>query len=250
MKIGIKAAHIFALCFVFAAQTGAASAADKLANIKSVGIISALGDCLNLRNVDRISSFFNAVSPECVPIQAWGIDEAITKQISEAVANRFAVKPIAYDPAAFYRLPWTPVPGTLVPVKSALQALTNPGVDAYIVVTKMAIANAVGDGNDTYVEGLGIGHQGSMFGDTNKMFAVYTIRIIDAHSYNTLETEGAHLPKTGLFPRVPIVDVDASMWSNSANDMTEAQKAAAKEKLTALVHESIGSTLHYMDLAP
>jgi hypothetical protein len=32
--------------------------------------------------------------------------------------------------------------------------------------------------------------------------------------------------------------------------MTDAQKAAAREKLTALVHESIGSTLHYMDLAP
>jgi hypothetical protein len=114
----------------------------------------------------------------------------------------------------------------------------------------MALPNALGSDNNTYVDGLGIGHDSSIFSQTTKMYAVYAIRIIDARSFDTLETEGAHLPKTGFLPRVPIVDVDDSLWSVSAGDMTDAQKAAAREKLTALVHESIGSTLHYMDLAP
>jgi len=46
------------------------------------------------------------------------------------------------------------------------------------------------------------------------------------------------------------VDVDKSLWSSSATDMTDDQKARARERLTALVKESIGSTLHYMELAP
>jgi hypothetical protein len=227
-----------------------ASAKDELANVKSVAIVSALGDCLYLRDVKPMGSLFNAVHPECVPIESWGIDDAIAKQIADTVSNRFTVKPVSYDRAAFYRLPWSPMAGAQVPVEKPLRALGDTGVDAYIVVTRMALPNALGSDNNTYVDGLGIGHDSSIFSQTTKMYAVYTIRIIDARSFDTLETEGAHLPKTGFLPRVPIVDVDDSLWSVSAGDMTDAQKAAAREKLTALVHESIGSTLHYMDLAP
>jgi hypothetical protein len=140
--------------------------------------------------------------------------------------------------------------GAQVPVENPLRALGNTGVDAYIVVTRMALPNALGDDNNTYVDGLGIGHDSSMFSQTTKMYAIYTIRFIDARTFDTLETEGAHLPKTGLLPRVPIVDVDDDLWSVSAKDMTDDQKAKARARLTALIHESIGSTLHYMDLAP
>jgi hypothetical protein len=137
-----------------------------------------------------------------------------------------------------------------VPVEKQLRALANPGVDAYVVVTRMAMPNALGDDNNTYVDGLGIGHESSLFSQTTKMYAVYTIRIIDAQSFKTLQIEGAHLPKTGFLPRVPIVDVDKSLWSSTADGMTEDQKTRAREKLIALMRESIGSTLHYMDLAP
>jgi hypothetical protein len=224
--------------------------ADDLANIKSVAIVSALGDCLNLRDVKPMGSLFNAVHPECVPIESWGIDDLITQQLTTALSGRFRVTPLTYDRSAFYRLPWSPMAGAQVPVEKPLRALGNPGVDAYVVVTRMALPNALGDDNNTYVDGLGIGHDSSMFSQTTKMYAVYTIRIIDARTFKTLETEGAHLPKTGFLPRVPVVDVDDSLWSVSASDMTDDQKAKARTRLTALIQESIGSTLHYMELAP
>jgi hypothetical protein len=234
----------------FLLQPLAASAADDLANVKSVAIISALGDCLNMRDVEPVGTIFNTVHPECVPIESWGIDDLITQQLTTALSGRFAVKPVNYNRAVFYHLPWSPISGAQVPVEKQLRALTNPGVDAYIVVTRMALPNALGDDNNTYVDGLGIGHESSLFSQTTKMFAIYTIRIIDAQTFKTLETEGARLPRTGFLPRVPIVDVDKSLWSPSARDMTDDQEAKARERLTALVQESIGSTLHYMDLAP
>ena len=232
-------------------QPFAAWAADDLANVKSVAIISALGDCLNLRDVEPVGTIFNTVHPECVPIESWGIDDLITQQLTTALSGRFTVKPVNYDRAAFYRLPWSPVAaGAQVPVEKSLRALTNPGVDAYVVVTRMSLPNALGDDNNTYVDGLGIGHESSLFSQTTKMFAIYTIRIIDARTFETLETEGAHLPKTGFLPRVPIVDVDKSLWSSSASAMTDDQKAKARARLASLIQESIGSTLHYMNLAP
>lgn len=235
---------------VSALAATAASAADALANVKTVAIVSALGDCLNLRDVEPVGTIFNTVHPECVPIESWGIDDLITQQIAAALSGRFTVKPVTYDRAAFFHLPWSPMAGAQVPVEKQLRALANPGVDAYVVVTRMAMPNALGDDNNTYVDGLGIGHESSLFSQTTKMYAVYTIRIIDAQSFKTLQIEGAHLPKTGFLPRVPIVDVDKSLWSSTADGMTEDQKTRAREKLIALMRESIGSTLHYMDLAP
>lgn len=247
MHVSWKLAPVLALAVSL--LSGGASA-DDLANVKSVAIVSALGDCLNLRDVKPMGSLFNAVHPECVPIESWGIDDMIAKQIADTVSNRFTVKPVAYDRAAFYHLPWSPMAGAQVPVEKPLRALGSTGVDAYIVVTRMALPNALGDDNNTYVDGLGIGHGSSMFSQTTKMYAIYTIRFIDARTFDTLKTEGAHLPKTGLLPRVPIVDVDDDLWSVSAKDMTDDQKAKARARLTTLIQESIGSTLHYMDLAP
>ncbi|MGN6148288.1 MAG: hypothetical protein ACTHPD_07100 [Rhizomicrobium sp.] len=227
-----------------------ALAADDLANIKSVAIISALGDCLNLRDVEPVGTIFNTVHPECVPIESWGIDDLITQQLTTALAGRFTVKPVTYNRNDFVHVSMSVIPGTQVPVEKQLRALNNPGVDAYVVVTKMSLSNAIGDDNNTLVDGLGIGHESSLLSQTTKMFAVYAIRIVDAHTFKTLETEGAHLPKTGFLPRVPIVDVDESLWSSSAKDMTDDQKAKARARLTSLIQESIGSTLHYTELAP
>lgn len=231
-------------------QPLAASAADKLANVKSVAIISALGDCLNLRDVEPVGTIFNTVHPECVPIESWGIDDLITQQLTTALSGRFTVKPVTYNRDDFVHVSLSVIPGTQVPVEKQLRALNNPGVDAYVVVTKMSLSNAIGDDNNTLVDGLGIGHESSLFSQTTKMFAIYAIRIIDARTFDTLETEGAHLPKTGFLPRVPIVDVDKSLWSSSAKDMTDDQKAKARARLTSLIQDSIGATLHYMELAP
>jgi len=231
-------------------QPLAASAADKLANVKSVAIISALGDCLNLRDVEPVGTIFNTVHPECVPIESWGIDDLITQQLTAALSGRFTVKPVAYNRDDFAHVSMSVIPGTQVPVEKQLRALANPGVDAYVVVTKMSLSNAIGDDNNTLVDGLGIGHESSLLSQTTKMFAIYAIRIIDARTFDTLETEGAHLPKTGFLPRVPIVDIDKSLWSSSASAMTDDQKAKARARLTSLIQESIGSTLHYMELAP
>ncbi len=237
--------------FLALAFAGSAQAGDDLAGIHSVAIVSAIGDTVTLADANEGGGFFNAVDPQRIDSKDWGIDEAVTKQIADAIRGRFTVKIVAYNRAAFTHIPWSPIPNQQAPVEMPLRALTNPGVDAYFVVSKMQIADAVGYAGPNQ-SGLGLAHEsGGMFSsDTITMYAIYTIRVIDAHTFKTLETEGAHLPKTGLLPRVPIVEVDNSLWPGRMSDMTPAKEAAIKTKMMALVQESIGSTLHYMDLAP
>ena len=237
--------------FLAVALASSAQAGDDLAGIKSVAIISAIGDTVTLADADGGGRFVNAIDPQRIDSRNWGIDDAVTKQIAEAIRGRFVVKKVAYDRDAFTRIPWSPIPNRQTPVDKQLRALTNPGVDAYFVVTKMQIADAVGHAGPNQ-SGLGLAlESGGMFtSNTVTMYAIYTIRVIDAHTFKTLETEGAHLPKTGLLPRVPIVEVDKDLWPGRMSSMTPAKEAAIKTKMVALVRESIGSTLHYMDLAP
>ena len=247
----IRAYLAGALALAAILATTAAQAGDDLAGIKSVAIISAIGDTVTLADADEGGGFFNAIDPQRIDSKSWGIDEAVTKQIAAAIGGRFTVKKVAYDRAAFTHIPWSPIPNRQAPVDKQLRALTNPGVDAYFVVTKMQIADAVGHAGPNQ-SGLGLAlESGGMFSsNTVTMYAIYTIRVIDARTFKTLETEGAHLPKTGLLPRVPIVEVDKDLWPGRMSDMTPAKEFAIKTKMMALVQESIGSTLHYMDLAP
>lgn len=227
-----------------------AQAGDDLASVKSVAIVSAIGDCLQLRDISGSGVLYSGFETGCVNISNWGLDEAITKQIATALSNRFTVKPVRYNRAGFTHVPYSPIPDSQPPVKKQLQALTNPGVDAYVVVTKLPTQGAIGESTQQ-LAGLGLGHEsGIMFSGSTKMYAFYTIRIVDAHSFETLETEGAHLPKTGLFPRVPVEDVSNDVWARHPKDMTAAQLAQLRPLMTKMVSESIGSTLHYMDLAP
>lgn len=250
-SVTVRSALAGAAALAIAFLATGAQAGDPLANVKSVAIISAIGDTVTLAYADEGGGFFNAVDPQRIDSTSWGIDDAVTKQIADAIRGRFTVKKVAYNLADFTRIPWSPIPNRQAPVEKQLWTLANPGVDAYFVVTKMQIADAVGQAGPNQ-SGLGLAREGGgMFSsDTITMYAIYTIRVIDARTFETLETEGAHLPKTGLLPRVPIVEVDDSLWPGHASDVTPAKEAAIKTKMMALVQESIGSTLHYMNLAP
>ena len=219
-----------------------AIAEDELANIKSVAVISAIGDCLNLIDVGTAGILTDIFNPQCMPTDSWGIDDLVTDQIAGALGSRFAVKSVAYDRSQFAHMPVTSLPVMPTQLRQALQGLKNPGVDAYVVVTKMQIGNVISD-SSAPVSGIGIAHEGSLLlSDTDKMYAFYIIRIVDARSFGLLVSEGSHLPKTGLLPRVPIVDVPDSMWSDKAAAMTDAQKTAARTQMQSLVRDSIAST--------
>lgn len=222
-----------------------AFAKNELANVKTVAVISAIGDCFHLQTVNNIAGPFQ--SPQCAAID--GIDETVTAQISKALSPRYAVKTVKYDRKAFARMPFLMASITgEADIDDALKTLQNPGVDAYVVVQKLRLPNVISD-NNTRSEGIGIAHERGTFGNTYKLFALFTIRVIDARTLKELADHPVKKPGSflGLFP---IVDADQSLWARNAAEMTETQKASAKAQMMTLIQEAVADSLRKMELAP
>jgi len=162
------------------------------------------------------------------------------------LAPRFAVKTVRYDRNALAHMPFAiaTVYGE-ADIDKQLKALANPGVDAYVVVQKLRLSNVVSD-VDVQSDGIGIARESSMFGATNKMFALFTIRVVDARTLKTLADQPVKKPGSflGVFP---IYDTDT--WARWAREMTPEQKAAAKTQMMDILHNCIADSLKKMELA-
>jgi len=78
----------------------------KLQAVKTVGIVSAVGDEMNfakagLTGLDNRSQSF--------PIASWGLDDLIVRQVTTALSGRFQVQPLIYQRSAFAEIKDSPV---------------------------------------------------------------------------------------------------------------------------------------------
>ena len=77
--------RLFAALLAFGAAMAPASAGSGFDNVKSVAVISAIGDCIRLQRIDA-TIFSAGEDAECAPID--GIDEAVIDQITKALDAR------------------------------------------------------------------------------------------------------------------------------------------------------------------
>jgi hypothetical protein len=168
-------------CAMF--ETGQA----KLQAVKTVGIISAVGDEMGfakagLTGLDNHTRSF--------AIGAWGLDDMIAQQATAALDGRFQVQPVSYSRAAFAAVekdfPVAPV--NLVrgdPFRKLVQTDVSPqGLDAYIVITK-AKSNFGGGGRK--VEGIGFITYDTLLASYSQIHALYEIRVIDGKTFDVIE---------------------------------------------------------------
>src|SRR3954465_15907087 len=99
-----QSSSMFRLASVILAAIGVSACATfetgetKLQRVKTVGIISAVGDQMSfakagLTGLDNASRSF--------PIESWDLDKLIVKQSTAALSGRFQVQPVSYKRAAF-----------------------------------------------------------------------------------------------------------------------------------------------------
>src|SRR6267154_5319747 len=122
------------------ALLGACAAVDasapKLAAIKTIGVISAMGGELTLTKAGLTGLGSNAQS---VPIESWGIDDLIVSRTSSLLSHRFDVHPVTYRRAAFAAFEEDSVVAAANllrddPIKKLIPAEASPlGLDAYVL---------------------------------------------------------------------------------------------------------------------
>jgi hypothetical protein len=219
----------------------------KLQGVKTVGIISAVGEEITfarggLTGLDNSSQSF--------PIGSWGLDDLIVQQVTTALNGRFQVQPVSYTRASFAAIKDSSVaPVNLVrsdPFKKLVQTEVSPqGLDAYIVITK---AKSTFGGGGRKLEGIGFLNYGTVMASYNQIHALYEIRVFDGKTFDVIEKMTAP----------PLDDVGAVRIAGPSRMLDESislgsGNPAQNEKLHAaiadLVARSLPSTLSDMHLA-
>jgi hypothetical protein len=223
-----------------------ATGETKLQTVKTVGIISAVGDQMTFAKAG-LSGLDNG--SRSVPIDSWGLDDLIVQRATAALGGRFQVKPVTYNRAAFAMVKDSVVaPVNLVrsdPFKTLVETEVSPqGLDAYIVITK-AKANIGGAGRK--VEGVGFITYGTLMESYSQIYALYEIRVIDGKTFDVIEKMAAPPLDNASQVRLagPSQPIDESVSIGAADGNNESLHKAVVD----LIVRSLPTTLSDMHLA-
>ncbi|MHC4052434.1 hypothetical protein [Bradyrhizobium sp. 25ACV] len=182
--IGLAAA-----CVALGAAAAFETRASRLQAIKTVGIVSAIGEEMSLSQagLTKLGSTGQSAS-----ISAWGLDELIVQQATRLLGARYRVQAVNYTRAAFAAIRDSAVtPVNLLrtdPFKELVRTDVTPqGLDAYIVITRAR--SKLGNGRN--VEGVGIAEYRTLLADYGLIHALYEVRVIDGKTFDVIEKRAA-----------------------------------------------------------
>ncbi len=209
--------------------------------IKTVGIISAIGDTFMFEHV--CASPFEWIGPpetSFLEISDWGLDDLVMREATAALSRRFAVKPVTFEEADFDTWTWS----TLV---LHLRELPLPldNIDAYVVILRDWRGDEIGNSVHR-LAGVGLYRRDRAKGQPRLgLFASYRIALVDAHTYDIIASRPA-LKADGNLPWEPVAP---SLWPKTQNNLADAQKAILQNNLHRLIEETLGLILKKLALA-
>jgi hypothetical protein len=154
--------------------------ATRLQAIRTVGVVSALGDEMSLTRAGLTP--LNTPG-QSVSIRSWGLDELIVQQATTLLNGRFRVQPVSYPRDAFVAIGESAVtPVNLMrgdPFKALVRTDVSPkGLDAYVVISRAK--SKLGTGRN--VQGIGFMEYRTLLASYGLIHALYEVRLIDGKS--------------------------------------------------------------------
>jgi len=210
-----------------------------LRNIRTVAVISALGNSFVFEHVPS-AQLAQLAPPDSkfLEISDWALDPLIMKEASAALARRFTVKQIVFRPADFSTWDYSLLKD------AALDLNGDPAIDAYVLILRDWHWDEIGYGTHA-LGGLGLYRKDKPNGHSKYgAFASYRIVVVNALTGDTLASREARLSDDSL----PWLPADASLWPETPNDLTEAQRATLLDDERKLVDATLLRTLIQMKL--
>jgi hypothetical protein len=217
---------------VLSAAAAFETRATKLQAVKTVGIVSAIGEEISLTQAG-LTALGN--TGQSVSISAWGLDELIVQQATRLLGGRFRVQPVSYRRSAFAAIRDSPVaPVNLLrsdPFKELVRSDVAPqGLDAYIVITRAR--SKLGNGRN--VEGVGLAQYRTLLADYGLIHALYEVRVIDGKSFDVIEKRAA----------APLDNTGTMRLAGPSGPVDETfEGLAASERLRAAIADLIARSL-------
>ncbi|MCP3409815.1 hypothetical protein [Bradyrhizobium sp. CCGB01] len=230
-------------CVVLGAAAAFETRTTRLQAIKTVGIVSAIGEEMSLTQAGLVA-LGNA--GQSVSISAWGLDELIVQQATKLLGGRFRVQAVSYRRAAFAAIRDSAVaPVNLLrsdPFKELVRSDVTPqGLDAYIVITRARSKL----GNGRIVEGVGLAQYRTLLADYGLIHALYEVRVIEGKSFDVIEKRAAApLDNTGTMRLAgPSGTADATFDGPASS---ERLRAAIADLITRSLPVTLGD-MHLID---
>ena len=184
---------------------------EKLKLVKTVGIVSALGDQFTLARAG-LTGLDNG--SRSVSIGSWGLDDLIVQRVGQALSIRFQVQPVSYPRATFAAIQESAITGVdLVrsdPFRTLVRTEVSPqGLDAYIVITR---AKAPFGSSSRKVEGVGLITYRTVLESFAVVHALYEIRVVNGRTFDIIERLAAGSTASGSGVRLagPSLVIDAT----------------------------------------
>ena len=225
----------------------------RLASAKTVGIVSAIGDDFTFTRAGLTAP---TEAEQHFPIQMWGLDDLVTIRIGLLLGKRYQVQGLTYSPAPFAAneavSPFA-MSNALSKLKGGSEnrlsdlvrtQVAPEGLDVYVVVTK---AVAPYGSRSRTVAGIGMIERVAVLGSSGQLHALYTITVIDGHTFKVIGKEQAGpLEGDELFRlKGPSREVSADMLSAARSPTgSEDLKAAAID----LIDRGLPKTLRDLQL--
>jgi hypothetical protein len=237
----IGALRLMLLCILLCAGASAGvGAAASPKGIRSIGIVSAIGDKFYVRKVGLM--VFGNDTKE-FPIDSWRIDDLVVSKARGLLGKSYDVRSVTYRRAAI-----AAAPISRSGLGDILRAEVSPqGLDAYLVVTKVAVQYG---GTNQSISGLGI-VEGPF--DHYFIYSILRIVLVDGREFSTIAQSVAALP--GDKPCNSIIakpficganrEVDKTWWPTS---LDAASNQRLKGAMVEFIDKSLPNTLRQMEL--
>lgn len=206
---------------------------QQVAAIKTIGIVSAIGDEMMTMDVPL---FGIGSSVTKGPINDLNLDPYMVGQIGDHLKGRFQIIPVAYQSADFRSDGMKTSIGETVRNLTKLPNGGSQSVDAYIVVTTTTVAIR---NSGRHVRGAFLARLTTVAGHEHYAGVIYTMTVIDGHDFKTIAA-------------ISIGDYDAvsdSYWADSVIALNAAQRQKLKEELQSQLAATVRPALKRLPLA-
>ena len=223
-------------------------APEKAAAIKTVGLVSALGEEVRLQHVG-LTVFSNDLHTTKLD---WQLDRHVLDRLAQHLGARYQIRPVSYDKAPLLKASTKEWIHTDRPTLAEALRTTVPAgaVDAYVVVVPTYMGDTAYRTNQ-HVYGVGAYTRG-VFSERSRAnaFAAYRIALIDGKTFTSLADTAALIPSTERWvgEDVPFRPIPSAGLKNRLDDMRREDLAALRDAVVGLLDTSIPYTLKKMKL--
>jgi hypothetical protein len=227
-----------------AALAVALASAKDLPPIKTVGIVSDVGDKVHFQRIGFMA-FTN--SRAAIDVPDWKIDAFIAAEVEAALKSRYTLSEVDFPRGAIapdveeVRLFSTPSPEDNM--RANAKPKNGQPIDAYIVV--WPVANEVYPTNQR-VTGAGILVQG----ERARVFTAFAVSLLDGSSFKKIDDCWARVRPHEFFgdPDGSYMIEANDLYAESFDAMTPEQKQKLEQGIKTMLHDGIAYCMHDLKL--